>query len=562
MIDYQFYPSDPILANRAFGKFSGSRIIRLLDPSAGRADLLLPAYQYLGGKSRIDCVEIDLDNQAILRSNGFRVVGTDFLKFKSAAIYSHILMNPPFNVGARHVIHAWNIVSNAEIVAIINAETLKDPFSAERQHLVKLLEDHAGSEVEYIKHAFLNPDTQRRTNVEVALIHLVKRTASKFDTSYLAQLHQEKRREFGEDADYSEGRALMLPYDELQSRVIDFECAVDAMVTKHDALARYTHLSRRLGHAINSDTDEVKFESIEADRNKGINEDYDKLKAAAWSGIMKSTSVTKRISTNVAARIEQEFEHIRQMEFSMENIFAFIDGLVAQTSVIQSEVMCEVFDRFSRYHTGNRCYYRSWKSNDKHRTQAHRLKMSRFVIPGVKRYYEGRSKPDFAWEDKQKFTDMDKAFALLDGKTPETIQGFEWALRTHVLELWRGERVSMDYFDLRFYPGVGTFHIYPKRKDLVDRLNDVVGRHRQWLPHDASQATPAFWAQYDQAELVASKLSLKGVSLQDLEHNDGHGGEVARASMATALREAQLKVGIDYQPEQLEYQPASVLMIA
>lgn len=562
MIDHQFYPTDQVLAARAFSKFSGSNIIRLLDPSAGRGDLLYPAYRFLGGKSRIDCVEIDLENQAILRSKGFRVVGTDFLTFKSAAIYSHVMLNPPFSSGAAHVIHAWKIVSGAEIVAILNAETLRNPCTKERQFLLKLLEDHAGSEVEYIEHAFMNPDTQRRTNVEVAIIHLVKRSASKFDTDFLAHLHKEKRKEFGEAEDYSEGRSLMLPHDELQSRVVDFECAVDAMVAKHDALARYTHLSRRLGIAINGDSDDVRIESIQAARDKGINEDFDALKAAAWSGIIKSTSVTKRISTKVADQIEKEFEHIRQMEFSLENIFAFIDGLVAQTRVIQAEVLCEVFDLFSRYHTGNRCYYRSWRSNDKHRTQAHRLKMSRFVLPGQRRFYENRSTPNFAWEDERTFLDIDKAFAMLAGTTTDSISGCSRALITHISELWRGERVTTDYFDLRFFPGVGTFHVYPKRKDLVDRLNDVVGRHRQWLPHEPNQASSAFWEQYAQAELVATKISLKGVSLHDIEHNDGHGGEVARASMAAALREAQLKVGIDYQPEQLEFQPSPLLMIA
>ncbi|MGL5128575.1 MAG: hypothetical protein ACRC7D_10545 [Aeromonas popoffii] len=83
------------------------------------------------------------------------------------------------------------------------------------------------------------------------------------------------------------------------------------MVAKHDELVRYTHLSRRLGLAINSDSDKVGFESIEATCNQGINEDFDKLKIAAWSGIMKSSSVTKRISTNVAAQIEQALSRPR-----------------------------------------------------------------------------------------------------------------------------------------------------------------------------------------------------------------------------------------------------------
>jgi len=55
------------------------------------------------------------------------VVGHDFLEFKMGAIYSHIIMNPPFSQGAAHVLHAWHILYDGEIVALLNAETVRNP---------------------------------------------------------------------------------------------------------------------------------------------------------------------------------------------------------------------------------------------------------------------------------------------------------------------------------------------------------------------------------------------------------------------------------------------------
>jgi hypothetical protein len=73
MSDLQFYPTPSALAYKAFNKFKNKTVIRLLEPSAGRGDLLVGFIT--GNHSRtdlVDAIEIDLDNQAILRGKGFK----------------------------------------------------------------------------------------------------------------------------------------------------------------------------------------------------------------------------------------------------------------------------------------------------------------------------------------------------------------------------------------------------------------------------------------------------------------------------------------------------------
>ncbi|QYK83484.1 hypothetical protein IBG34_23765 (plasmid) [Aeromonas media] len=130
-----------------------------------------------------------------MRSKKLNVVGSDFLNFNSPTQYSHILMNPPFSVACQHVLHAWRLLHGGELVAIVNAETLKNPFSKERQLLAKLLEDHSGSPVEYLQEAFMSEDTQRVTNVEIAIIHLVKQGTGQ--SGFIDDLRREVDQKWG-----------------------------------------------------------------------------------------------------------------------------------------------------------------------------------------------------------------------------------------------------------------------------------------------------------------------------------------------------------------------------
>lgn len=60
--------------------------------------------------------------------------------------------------------------------------------------------------------------------------------------------------------------------------------------------------------------------------------------------------------------------------------------------------------------------------------------------------------------------------------------------------------MTASYFDVRYYPGIGTIHFFPRSKELVDKLNRLVGRHRKWLPQDDAPAPEGFWEQHRRAD--------------------------------------------------------------
>ena len=171
---FQFYPTPAMLAIKAWHMFDKGAIRRVLEPSAGRGDLLEPLKERTRySRVTVDTIELNIAHHPTLREKGYRVIDTDFLNFQSPVGYSHIVLNPPFHAGVDHVLHAWDILRDGQIVAILNAETIDNPYSAKRKQLVRLIEQFG--RVEYVRSAFQDPDTLRKTDVRVALIHLKKK---------------------------------------------------------------------------------------------------------------------------------------------------------------------------------------------------------------------------------------------------------------------------------------------------------------------------------------------------------------------------------------------------
>ncbi len=191
---------------------------------------------------------------------------------------------------------------------------------------------------------------------------------------------------------------------------------------------------------------------------------------------------------------ESQFESIKTLEFNESNGYGFLLGLVQSQPEMQMDMACDVFDQITKYHSDNTVYYRGWKSNDKHRTMGMRIKMTRFVLPGHKMWCKS-----IEYDSLRMLADFDKVFALVEGKSaPEVslVSVFDGKQDpTSFSRLCCGERLSSTYFDVRYYPGVGTIHFFPKKKDAVDRLNRIVGRRRGWLPPPTEPVSDAFWLQ-------------------------------------------------------------------
>lgn len=488
---FQYYPTPAALAQKAWSLFQNRDFVRVLEPSAGEGDLILGRRgedDWRRDYIKFDVCEIDMSRHPILREHGFEVVGQDFLKMTDCSLYSHIILNPPFAQGAAHVLHAWNRMFDGEIVAIINAETIKNAFSAERQLLVKLIEDYGS--VEYVQEAFV--EAERTTNVEVALVYLRKKASCE---NLFGNLIAELKQEADAKIDFRPMNEVAMVNNDIENQVIAFNAATRALKEAVMAEARAGYYAALLGDTMAERNGEKTEEAARGSSVSTIQTEfgkrYRKLKDRAWASILRSSKITSRLSTKAQARLEADFENIKALEFTTENIYGFICGIVASSGQIQIGMMLDVFDEITRYHSENRVFYRGWVTNNAHRTCGFKLKAKRFILPGFSESWKGRG---FPYEGYRKIGDLDKVFALLDGKHEPELS-LESVFHT---KMTPGTKVSSSYFTARWFAGIGTVHFYPTRPDLIDRLNRLVGRERKWLPEQ--EENNDFWTAYHRAE--------------------------------------------------------------
>ncbi|WP_347990055.1 DUF4942 domain-containing protein [Methylomonas sp. AM2-LC] len=564
-MDIQYYPTPEALSAMAWAKFQNKNIVRLLEPSAGDGHLLkcrTDSDHRFSRKIIIDCCEIDINKHATLKSQGFNVVGIDFMQFKSGACYDAILMNPPFMSGCSHILKAWEILFEGEIVGIINAETLKNPYTRERKHLAKLIERHGS--VEYLSGMFSVPDVERKTKVDIALIWLNKK--SNFENEILGNILDNLRKDqaSSEDlaGDYQETNYLVLPESFVENSVLMFEAALEATRRSIIAEARARKYSLMMGktmeefnggteleksHLINNST-ECSVEWVK----ETLQNRYSTLKNKAWTSILKSTKVSSKLSSKAQDRLESDFETIKHLEFTVQNIMGFLQGILDRQGDIQISMVCDVFDLISRYHSDNNVWFKGWKSNTKHRTLGMKIKSSRFIIPGngVDSYHS-----QMPYKTMQMFRDIDKVFALLDGKVEPELS-LESVAHSQFKNLKSSERVSGTYFDIRLYPKAGTIHFFIKNKKLIERMNRMVGNHRQWLPPADTYASEDFWKQYEGAEKfntdfvneLQKRIQFKNYHRDVFwmeEHGDEHEKRRAQKAMEEAMNEVLIKHGIN-----------------
>lgn len=505
MLDLQFYPTPQSLSLRCWQKFKDRNFQRVLEPSAGHGDLVKPFIE-LDRYSRIhiDACEIDISKHPILREAGINVVGLDFMAMESAASVSHFIMNPPFAVGAAHALHAWDIAFDAEIVAIINAETLRNPCTKDRERLVHLVEQHGS--VEFLRDEFMTEETQRKTEVEIALVYLKK--TGDLGPGFIEEIMEGMQKDHTHFEAVNESlHEVMLPNSFIENSVAAFNAAVTSMrdSIRHEARAR--HYARLVGQTMavrNGDAGKIEKPSDNSWIREQTADRYKELMDRAWTTILRSCDVLSRLSSVAQQSVESEFENIKKLSFTVSNVYSFLAGISESQDDIQKQMIMAVFDEICRYHTDNAVLYKGWrgqagwKSNDKHNdnTQAKRVRTTRFILPRHGRTYGS----DLGWESYRLLADFDKTFAMLSGRREEEIFGLNALFKTHAKALANGERCDSEFFSVRWYPGAQTIHFFPRDKKLIDRLNRYVGKHRKWLPESDDIVSKAFWLMYESAE--------------------------------------------------------------
>ncbi|MCC2255551.1 DUF4942 domain-containing protein [Ruminococcus sp. CLA-AA-H200] len=525
-----FYPTPKEVARRMLGKVKFKGVYHVLEPSAGKGDLAVEILKTMNEKRKftnwtLELVEIDPNLRGILKNlfteegikesesklleeldqikkmgnekydnpevlNRYvelsneaakldntdlvRVVHDDFLTYSPAFGYDLIVMNPPFDRGAAHLLHAVSILQymGGQIVCLLNAETIRNPYSQERKDLEKVLEKY-DAEVEYLPGAFLH--AERQTDVEAAIVYInIQRQEMK--SRIFDRLEKAQEEKLKQDNDYAE----LVSSDPIEAAIAMYNMEVTAsreLITEFWAMERYLNKAFNgknkvvLELAIAKGGAQIKNFSVE-DYLKGVRMKY-------WEALLENKQFIGLLTSKLQSKYRNMLNELADYEFSRYNIDRVKTEMMSELVSGAKECIMELFDKLTVYHAfndsvenGNVHYYNGWKTN-----KAYKLDR-KCIIPGYSIWSQWGNHFDM-YAIYALLSDMEKALNYLDGGMTQQVD-LESTLKA-ALDADKTRNIPFKYFDISLYKK-GTVHITFRCQELFDRFNIFAAQNRGWLP--------------------------------------------------------------------------------
>lgn len=484
-----FYPTPEQLLIELFNgqyDFSG----RILEPSAGKGDIInfiKDKKTHRRSEVTIDAIEKDVNLSNLLMGAGHSVVWNDFLTFSTHKEYDTIVMNPPFDEGAKHILKAIElaekqIIKNCTIYAIINAETVRNPFCNERKVLLSLL-DKYNANVRFKQYAFSGTDSERKTDVEVALITL--NITAKIDSKDVYDRYIDVATNASKIAEEVLERSLTVDFtnNELKERlhdikryVLEYEAAVKAIKKAYEARIEEIRLIDYL-HKMN-EKNSFSLYSIQPNDKYSLDQTYlerlDRLRSIYWNLILNTNEIKELLTLGGREKLQKKLEMSSHLEINLVNIEMLIMSLKVNEKDILVDSCVALFEKLTKYHmhefSRNIHYYNGWKSNNAFKINPkviYPLRDTYFLTFGDSQC----SYEKLAYNVKEVVSDVIRMMKLFN---PDVKEEFD-CIGTNDFE--------NDYLRFKVFKK-GTMHIWFKDKEMLTQFNFVCGQHFNWLPTD------------------------------------------------------------------------------
>lgn len=309
-----FYPTPKPLFQRLL---SGKRFLDglILEPSAGKGDMIRYIIDMMGRRENypIDAIESDPRLVNTLMGAGYNVVWDDFLTYETFKEYDYIIMNPPFSNGVDHVLKAIDLAENqlsdCEIYAILNKQTIDNAFSDKRQELLRKLDEH-DADIEYVSEAFgSQSEAERKTDVEVALIRLKVEQADAGKSIYESIVNDITGDEAPKELETAlstvvNSNEISEKLNDIERLVVEYETACElardafkAAQAKQSFYSYIDNVNKDEGDAIGEFYSVVTHDKVY--RAEDLNEELAKLRRGYWSLVL-DTDEFRKLLTNEA----------------------------------------------------------------------------------------------------------------------------------------------------------------------------------------------------------------------------------------------------------------------
>ena len=477
-----YYPTPEKIIWKMWSKINSTIVSTILEPSAGQGHIA-EFIKRRGGREEISCIEIDQNFQSILRGKKFKVIDSDFLAYSGSDRFDLIIANPPFSEGGAHLMKAIDIMYSGQIVFLLNAETLKNPFSNDRKALVQRLEE-LNADIEYIPDAFVN--AERKTPVEIALVYInIERDIA--DDLFKDCTEKAKYFTVEENSFEEEEEKDLMSSNNVAARV---EIYQNELKVGLEYIQDYYKASFKAVRFVGKYFDLEKCEKGKSNTdivNAEINRFVSALRKDHWKKILDMDEVWKRMTEKKVQEFHHKIEEQSYMEFSESNIRAFIISLIGSYEKTMTEVVEEIFDRLTVRYTWadetskNIHYFNGWSTNKAFYVN------KKVIVPARSGYshpfldYSGNLRVDRY--DLKEFNDIDKVMNYFDAQKEyvSILDALEKAFKEPNARL--SEKVYSTYFEIVCYKK-RTIHLTFRSEDIRRRFNVCACKHKKWLPED------------------------------------------------------------------------------
>lgn len=481
-----YYPTpDALISKMIWKAFKGDReITNVLEPSAGQGHIAERIREYgrtgYGRDNKnVSCIEIDTKFQSILRGKGLHVIDSDFLAYSGTDKFDLIIANPPFDDGAEHLMKAIDIMYSGRIVFLLNAETLKNPFSNIRKALVQRLEE-LGAEIEYLQNAFIG--AERKTAVEVALVYIeINREIEKDLFSGCDDVAESFETRIEADKDLTSANSIT-------ARVELYNAALQAGLT---AIEGYYRAFPKIGEFIKLQVGEVdRYERDEGTltmrANAAINKFALTLRKHHWKKVLDLDEVCKRMTQKKMDEFRALIDEQSYMDFTESNIRQFILGLIGDYEDTLTEAVAEVFDLMTTKHSYNPetakniHYFNGWTTNKAfycNKKVVIPVRGSVYNNPFID--YSGNWRLN-CWDTERTLGDIDKVMNYFDANVEYVSI---CAAIKKAFESGQSRGIESTYFKIDCFKK-GTVHLTFRSEDIRRRFNVTACKHKKWLPQD------------------------------------------------------------------------------
>ena len=482
-----FYPTPTKLINKMLTGIDFKFINSVLEPSAGKGDIAEAvtnkfkfAYNYNRNASYdIDTIEINENLRHILHGKKYRIVHDDFLTYSSMKKYDLIIMNPPFSGGDKHLLKAIELQkSGGQIVCLLNAETLRNPYSNSRKILLQQLDEY-NAEIEYINDAFIN--AERITSIDIAMIKI---NISKKESSIILDALK-KEEVFREDTACNSGH--IVDADFINSIIARYNFEVKAGLK---LIAEYNALEHLMLRSIKKEYGNDSVLSLDLKyKDQGhvtLENGYImQIRLKYWEALFTAEEFVGLFTNNLREKYMARINDLKDYDFSLFNINTIQKQLHQEMIQSVENTILALFEEFSNKHhwhdetSKNIHYYNGWKTNKS-------WKINKKVIIPLSGFNSwDSSRIDYDYNVLGRLSDIEKVFNYLDGGVTEE-NNIKEALKT-AQHYGETKKIPLKYFAVTFYKK-GTCHIEFANEELLHKFNLYGSQRKGWLPPSYSKA--------------------------------------------------------------------------